>query len=367
MGTFFPASLSNLHLRRHTKRLRASSYDTTGGNKDHWVIAPGETRVLADLTGPGCVNHIWFTLMNTQNEPHFLRKVMLRAYWDKETLPSLEVPVGDFFGMGHAMTKNFVSEPLQMSPEDGRGFNCWFPMPFHAAARFEVTNEGKHPLLLYFYIDYERCEALPQDTLYFHAQWRRECPTDGIDDTSVDNHHFAGGGCNTTGDGNYVILEAEGTGHYVGCNINIHNLRESNKWDWPGEGDDMIFVDGEAWPPNLHGTGTEDYVNMAWSPKQEYSAPYHGIILGGDTNWKGKITYYRYHVRDPITFEQSIRVTVEHGHNNHRSDDWCTTAYWYQMEPHKPFAPMAPVEKRLPVDIEKFHWDGQIMTEEVSP
>ena len=156
-----------------------------------------------------------------------------------------------------------------------------------------------------------------------------------------------------------MILEAIGKGHYVGCNINILNLRESNKWDWPGEGDDMIFIDGEEWPPTLHGTGTEDYVNMAWCPQQEYSAPYHGIILGGKDNWKGKITYYRYHIQDPIMFEKSIRVTIEHGHNNHRSDDWSSTAYWYQAEPHQPFLNLLDVSKRLPINKEELLRDDK--------
>lgn len=357
MKEFFAADMANLYLARGTKRLRASSYDITGGNDDRWHVQPGETAVLADVKGPGCISHIWMTLMNDpKDEEAFLRKSILRMYWDDEKTPSVEAPVGDFFGMGHAMSRNFVSEPLQMSPENGRGFNCWFPMPFHKAARIEIENQGALPLLTYFYIDYETCEKLPADTLYFHAKWHRECPTEGIDDKSVDNRTFSFGRENIGGEGNYVVLDAKGKGHYVGCNINIHNLRESNQWDWPGEGDDMIFIDGQQWPPQLHGTGTEDYVNMAWCPQQEYSAPYHGIILGGKENWKGKITYYRYHIKDPIPFEKDIRVTIEHGHNNHRSDDWSTTAYWYQQEPHKPFEEILPVEKRLPIPDEFLLW-----------
>ena len=165
-------------------------------------------------------------------------------------------------------------------------------------------------------------------------------------------------GKNTTGEGNYVILEAEGRGHYCGCNLNIHNLSDSALWNWPGEGDDMIFIDDEK-TPSLHGTGTEDYVNMAWCPQQEYSAPYHGIILGGKDNWMGKITYYRYHIQDPVMFEKSIRVTIEHGHNNNRSDDWSSTAYWYQTEPHKPMPPLPPKEDRLPLADEAVIWGNR--------
>ena len=360
MSTYFSADLSNLYLKRPAKRLRQSSYDVTGGNDDRWHVQPGACVTLAELTGPGCLCHIWMTLMNEpKDEKDFLRKSILRMYWDGEAEPSVECPVGDFFGMGHAMSRNFVSEPLQMSPENGRGFNCWFPMPFAKSARITIENQGTLPLLTYFYFDYDQCQQLPADACYFHAMWHRECPTQGISDEGIDNREYCFGRCNTTGEDNYVILHAKGAGHYVGCNINIHNLRRSNLWDWPGEGDDMIFVDGESWPPQLHGTGTEDYVNMAWCPQQEYSAPYHGIILGGKENWKGKITYYRYHIKDPIPFEKEIRVTIEHGHDNHRSDDWSTTAYWYQQEPHMPLPPMPPVEKRLPLSEEALRWDDK--------
>ncbi len=267
--------------------------------------------------------------------------------------------------MGHAMTRNFVSAPLQMSPEDGKSLNSWWPMPFQKNAKIEITNECNTTLILYFYIDYDEYDHLPENLLHFHAQWHRELPTKGVNPDSLRDHNaWCFEGDNTTGDENYVILEAEGKGHYCGCNVNIHNLNLSDKWDWPGEGDDMIFIDGEIWPPNIHGTGTEDYVNMAWCPTQEYNAPYHGLILGGRDNWKGKITYYRYHIQDPINFEKSIKVTIEHGHNNHRSDDWSTTAYWYQTEPHMAFKAMLPVEKRVPVLEESLMKSNQIITKE---
>lgn len=341
------SSLRELATLRNAKRKRVSSYDRTGGNDDRIYIKPGETATIAQIEGAGCITHIWMTM--ACDEKHFLRKVVLRMYWDQETEPSVEVPIGDFFGMGHAQHKNFTSLPLQMSPQDGKSFNCWFPMPFADGARIEVTNEcSEQQLILYFYIDYEEYDSLPEDQARFHAQWRRENPTDGISDEGMRNDEFQLQGENKTGEGNYVVLEAEGKGHYVGCNLNIHNLRFTNKWNWYGEGDDMIFIDGEPFPPRLHGTGTEDYFNTAWCPDQEVCTPYHGIILGGGPNWSGKISLYRYHIEDPIMFEKSIKVTIEHGHNNHRSDDWSSTAYWYQVEPHKPFPKLLPVEKRLP-------------------
>ncbi len=122
------------------------------------------------------------------------------------------------------------------------------------------------------------------------------------------------------------------------------------RFNWYGEGDDMIFIDGEAWPPSLHGTGTEDYFNTAYAPAIKFDAPYHGVTLPGGPNWSGKISLYRFHIEDPIHFKRSIRVTIEHGHGNHRSDDYSSTAYWYQLEPHAPFPALPPVEQRLPRD-----------------
>ena len=347
---FQPSSLENICFARDAKRMRVSSYDKSGGNDDRLTIAPGETCTFAEIEGAGLITHIWVTMGNkdTLGEPYVMRKTSFSFYWDGEENPSVLAPVGDFFGMGHGETRDFISEPLQMSPAGGKGLNCWFPMPFEKGAKLCVTNECKSPLVFYFYVDYEQYDALPADALRFHAQFRRENPTQGIspeDTESLLNWTFFGD--NKDGAGNYTILEAEGRGHYVGCNINIHNLSQNDLHDWPGEGDDMIFIDDEPWPPRLHGTGTEDYINTAWCPQTSYHAPYHGIILGGDTNWKGKISYYRYHIRDPIMFEKNIRVTIESGHNNNRSDDWSTTAYWYQTEPHKP-QELMDVKYRMP-------------------
>ena len=197
------------------------------------------------------------------------RKIVLRMYWDGETEPSVEAPIGDFFGMGHGLTRNYASAALMMSPEDGKAFNCFFRMPYATDARIEIGSEAEHPIKFYFYIDYEAYDKLPDNELRFHAKWNRENPTDGIPDAGIDNADYEFGGNNTTGDGNYVILEAEGSGHYVGCNLNIDNLRATSEWNWYGEGDDMIFIDGEPWPPSLHGTGTEDYFNTAWCPSEE--------------------------------------------------------------------------------------------------
>ncbi|MEE4195796.1 MAG: glycoside hydrolase family 172 protein, partial [Anaerolineae bacterium] len=258
----------------------------------------------------------------------------------------------------------------------------------------------------YYYIDYELHPSIPEDMGRFHALWHRECPTEGAKpedlpqlmeeakplmesnplfsmgpDAMKANLAFQFGGNNIGGEGNYVILDAEGKGHYVGCNMNYHNLRRGKQFKWPkiipwpmkmgnaekakpkqlaaffklfnwyGEGDDMIFIDGEEWPPSLHGTGSEDYFNTAYCPAEKYDAPYHGMTLPGTGNWGGKSSYYRFHIEDPIHFQKSIKVTIEHGHNNNRSDDISSTAYWYQAEPHKPFG-LLPVKQRLPLEVE---------------
>ncbi len=346
--------LGGLARLRNVRSKRYSSWDRTGGNDDRLHIQPGESALLADIDGAGSVSHIWVTIASEQKpaEENYLRKLVLRAFWDGEEHPSVEVPVGDFFGVGHAQTVNFVSLPLQMSPQDGKGFNCWFPMPFANGARFEVQSDCEAEILFYYYID---CELYPDASAVdglgrFHAQWRREAPTDGVSEEGMTNQEFEFGGENIGGGGNYVLLEATGQGHYVGCNLNVHNLRETTEWNWYGEGDDMIFIDGEEWPPSLHGTGTEDYFNTSWCPAESYSSPYHGITLPGGPNWSGKISLYRFHIEDPVYFAKSIKVTIEHGHDNRRSDDLSSTAYWYQSEPHSPFPPLPAVEQRLPRD-----------------
>ena len=351
MGTL--AGLARL--RPGVKRRRFSSYDRAGGNMDWWEFALGETKAIAEIEGAGCVKHIWCTMFS--NTKHEYRKVTLRMFWDGETHPSVEVPIGDFFGLGHGLTKNFVSLPLQMSPQDGRAFNCWFPMPFAQGARIEITNECEKQLNFYFYVDYESYPFGTDMSEYgrFHAQWRRVNPTPGWADPAVrweDNHEAmmrAWRTPNLDGKDNYVILEAEGRGHYVGCHLDIDVFaRQAN--DWYGEGDDMIFIDGEPLP-SLNGTGTEDYFNTAFGPKQEFSAPYQGIILYQGTDdwpWRGKNTVYRYHIEDPIFFERSIKVTIEHGHANKLTLDMSSTAYWYQTEPHRALPPLPPLAERLP-------------------
>jgi D-arabinan exo alpha-(1,3)/(1,5)-arabinofuranosidase (non-reducing end) len=339
--------LSQLPRLTNTSTRRESSWDRTGGNRDRAHVEAGSEVVLLDTAAPATIRHIWMT--TSSEDPDHLRSLVLRAHWDGEHSPSIEVPLGDFFGVGHALTRNYWSLPLQMSPQDGRGFNCWLPMPF-AAARVSVENQSGAEARLYYYIDYELDPDIDASLGRLHAQWRRESPCDGIAEDGLTNFEFQESGVNLTGDGNYVILEASGHGHYIGCVLSITNLRDvpAEVFNWYGEGDDMIFVDGESFPPSFHGTGTEDYFGLAWCPTESYSGPYHGIVLPGGENWSGRISLYRFHVEDPIRFQKSIRVTIEHGHANRRSDDYSSVAYWYQAEPHLDFPVLPAASLRAP-------------------
>ncbi len=348
MMKMYGSPLATLATLRDYRSKRVSSWDKTGGNRDRITIEPLSTATLADIKGAGCIRHIWFTIWC--EDELYLRKTLLRMFWDGEENPSVEAPVGDFFGVGHAIANHFVSLPLSMTKGPGRGtqagMNCYFPMPFAESARIEIDNQCEIPIRsFYYYIDYEGYDSLAEDQGRFHAQWRRENPCKAVEYPDPDKE------INLTGDENYVILEAEGRGHYVGCVLSVDNINAFHqRYTWFGEGDDMIFIDGEKWPPSLHGTGTEDYFCVAWGfPTGEYSGPYHGISLGSDTNeWGGKWSIYRFHIEDAINFQKSIRVTIEHGHANDQANDYSSVAYWYQTEPHKKFPEMLPVELRLP-------------------
>ena len=339
-------ALSNLARIRDCRAKRISSYDRSGGNSDFVVIKGGETATIAHIKRPGCIRHIW--LGGGANEDFYHRKALIRMYWDGESHPSVDVPMGDFFGVGHGEVTDYFSLPLSTYRADAPknpARNCWFPMPFSREAKIELVNDCSEKLIAFFYIDYEEHESIPDDFGRFHAHWRRVNPCTAI--------HSDGN--NLTGDDNYVILDAQGKGQYVGCNLSVHNLQPG----WFGEGDDMIFVDGEKFPPSLHGTGTEDYFLFSYElpVKETAYGLYQGVSLAGSSlqsdwndleNKSNKWTVYRYHVEDPIPFSKSIRVTVEHGHANDRADDYSSTAYWYQHEPHKPFQKMPEVKDRLP-------------------
>jgi hypothetical protein len=335
---------------RHSHR--ASSSSPTGDNRDRLCIVRGDIATLLDVKGPGCITHIWMTLNSL--EDGYLRKCVLKIYWDGEEQPSVNVPVGDFFGVGHAESVTYASLPMVMAPSDGAGLNCYLPMPFSKGARIEVTSENLiTETRLYFNIDYETWDQEPEGLGRLHACWKRQNPCKGmVEPPEMDDLTFLHLGHHLSDEGNFLLMDAKGSGQFIGCNINIHNLRRSkNGGNWYGEGDEMIFVDddneGKRWPPTVNGTGTEDYFNTAWGPREFFSSPFFGLTKPGGPDYSGHISWFRWHIPDPVRFTRSIRVSIEHGHNNNRSDDYSSTAYWYQTEPHEPFD-LLPMLERLP-------------------
>jgi len=346
-----PGSLAKLARLGHGVRSRRfSSFDTTGGNADNWPIPAGKTVTLAEMSGPGCVRHIWMTTGDGDNN---LRRLVLRMFWDGEETPSVLCPVGDFFGLGHGKAAYWQSLPLQAFY---LGMNCWFPMPYASGARITVTNDSDKDSFLYFYIDYQELEAAPADTGRFHANWRRAL----VRRRKEHEGPNARGGVqrlNTTGRQNHLLLDAEGKGHYVGCCLHL----DTNQPGWWGEGDDMFFVDGEPWPPNMHGTGTEDYFCGAWNYnqlRQPFCTPYYGYSFKGNADYTGKHSQYRFHIEDPVYFEKSLRFSIEHGHANDKAGDWTSTAYWYQIGRTRPLPEPGPFDDRLPYafgGLERWH------------
>jgi hypothetical protein len=216
-------------------------------------------------------------------------------------------------------------------------------MPFAHHARIEIENQGEHPLTQYFYVDYELYrQPLPADMLYFHAHWKRVNPNNGWAPHSMQVNQAEVDIPNLDGKDNYVILDTEGVGNYIGCNHSVTKLQPN----WWGEGDDMIFIDGEEFPPSMHGTGSEDYFSQGWEMNRGNAYSFCGSIIH-EEDVPGNQVSYRFHLADPIRFAKSIKVTMEHGHANHLSDDWSTTAYWYQTLPGPKLA-LPPVQDRLP-------------------
>ncbi|HTC42394.1 MAG TPA: glycoside hydrolase family 172 protein [Candidatus Acidoferrales bacterium] len=322
---------------------RVSSYDRAGGNDDFHTIAPGETLTILDDAGPGIITHIWFTF--SSDEPFHLKKLILRMYWDGEATPSVEAPIGDFFGLG--LGEYFTFEALPLSAAPNRGVNSFFPMPFQKHARITVENQGQMKLdALYYNIDYQSyAKPLAPDTLYFHAQYRQASPNKGFAGNWKDNNDpLQNDKKNLNGEGNYVWMEAAGRGQFVGVTMSV--LQNQDFW-W-GEGDDMFFIDGEK-QPSINGTGTEDYFLGAYDfGGKPFSYALYGAPVVGEEEAGSRSSVYRFHLDSPIPFTKSIKATIEHGHANGRSDNFFSVAYWYQTEPHAPFPQLPPADERLP-------------------
>ena len=304
-------------------------------------VAPGETKVLADIRGPAVINHIWLTF--NEARPNWLEangsarpdEIVLRMYWDDAKEPAVEAPLSDFFGVGFGLRKEINSQPMMV--EGGDGYNCYFPMPFYKHGVFTITNESsKNVRSFYYHIDYTEQPLAPK-TGYFCAQYRNEFP----EKTGYD----------------YLIMDAEGEGHYVGT---VLSARSRSPF-WFGEGDAKFYVDGDV-RPTIQGTGTEDYFLMAWG-LNEALYPYFGCThMSTDFEDLGtEYSLYRWHIADPIRFTKSLRFEIEHkgwisddetesgkveGHVE-REDDIATVAFWYQVGQPKRYTRFPPLAQRL--------------------
>jgi hypothetical protein len=320
------------------RSLKQSSCDKTGGNHDYWNIPAGGVQELFSSNGPGIITHIWFTIA-ARGERH-LKELVLRAYWDGNSKPSIETPIGDFFGLN--LGQYFLYESAFLACSPGKSLNCYFAMPFRKSARLTVTNEGTEPVgAFYSNIDYQSVSSLPDDAMYFHAQYRQESPCVA---TAGDEAKL-----NPTGKLNHVYMEARGRGHLMGVTLGV--LLNAN--GWMGEGDDMIFVDDES-KPVIIGTGSEDYFLGSWNfggrdGAVPFSHHYYGaplIVMPERTG--GRYCCYRWHGDNPVTFARYMKHTMEHGHGNDRHDNFFSVGYWYQDQPYTDFPGLPAVAERWP-------------------
>ncbi|MDO6434990.1 DUF2961 domain-containing protein [Flavitalea sp. BT771] len=307
---------------------RVSSADKTGGGNDFIRIGNGEKKTIFEVKGAGVIDHIWITMAP---DPSVLCRndVIIRMYWDGKDYPSVESPIGPFFGQGWNEAYNYNSLPLSASPVEGRGMVCYFNMPFEKGARIEIEDQaGRDIDHFYYYVDYTAMDKLPANAGRFHGWYNRQVTGASVEEGENEWGILGKPGNNLTGKDNYVIADIKGKGHFVGVNYYVHSPTPV----WYGEGNDMIFIDG-AKEPTLRGTGTEDYFNTAWCPKTAFSNPYYGYPrVNNDIGWLGRTHLYRFHISDPLYFNKDFKFTIEHGHNNVLTLDLASVAYWYQSE-----------------------------------
>ena len=331
-----PMALPEYALAQTYRSLKQSSFDRTGGNADRWVIGPGETHEVFAANGPGVITHIWFTI--SAQSPQHLKELALRIYWDGAPKPSVETPIGDFFGLN--LGEYFVYQSAFLNCSSIKALNCYFAMPFRKSARITVTNEGAGRIgAFYSNIDYQLVPALPERALYFHAQYRQRTPNPAA--------QFAGGApkVNLDGRNNYVFAETRGAGHLMGVTLGVLQNHDG----WMGEGDDMVFLDDDSMPA-ITGTGSEDYFNGAWDfGAVPFAHLYNGApYIAAAELAGGRYCLYRWHADNPITFTKSLKHTIEHGHANDRADCFYSVAYWYQTQPFTDFPALPPASERWP-------------------
>ena len=309
--------LSDLYLAKDYEFDRIVSNPTAGPNGSD-IMKPGDWKEIANIQGPGVISHIWFTL--SRERDYVLKDCVIRIYWDGEKEPSVEVPIGEFFGLGHGKFYTVHSIPFETGNK--RGYNCFLPMPFKKSCRITFHNSPDHELRrLFYHINYKKVASLPDDVRYFHAQYRQAKPTSG---------------------GNYVILDAEGAGHFVG----LFYYNRTNTGGWWGDGGEHIFVDGKP----IAATGQEDYFGQGWA----FGAGEQGLRFGSplyESTSKPVLAdnaFYRFHLEDPIPYKKTFKMEMRHGDHNERHDDYSTVAFWYQTEPHKQFPALPAAKDRYP-------------------
>jgi hypothetical protein len=312
-----------------------------------WKVSPSvnikahSTFTIAEIDGSGSIQHIWMTPTGNW------RYSILRFYWDDEATPSVEAPVGDFFGMGWGQYSPLRSLPVCVNP--GSAFNCYWPMPFRKKCRITMENIDEKDMVLYYQVDYILTEV-PGDAAYFHAQFRRVNPLPYKT--------------------NYVLVDSiKGKGQYVGTYLawGVHN----NGW-W-GEGEIKFYMDGDTDYPTVCGTGTEDYFCGSYDfdtrkkisegvfthDYTEFNSPYSGLaqVIKGDGHYDiaQRFGLYRWHITDPVRFEKNLKVTIQAlgwrdgGRYLPLQDDISSTVFWYQAEPHGAF-PKLPAKDQLEVN-----------------
>ncbi len=309
------------------------SHRQSGCETSNKSLKQGEALTLFEVSGQGIIHHLFVSHSRAEESVLLRRNLILRMYWDGEENPSVESPLGDFFGQGFGEHYDYQSMPMMATPSDGDGLVCNFPMPFSQNARITVENQSTADVTMSWAVEYSEC-SVPPDAGRFHASWRRQYTDTALGKcgenewASLSDIHPI----NCGDENNYVFADIKGHGHFVGINYYVENPSPM----WYGEGDDMWCIDGEPWPFSIHGTGTEDFFNSSWCPTDHYVHPYYGYpkLPFQHFGWIGRTHCYRFFIEDPVYFDKSLRASIEHGHGNSLSLDICSVAYWYQAEPH---------------------------------
>jgi hypothetical protein len=281
-------------------------------------IKPGETVQLCDVKGPGTLRHIWMT---TSGEPAIQRECVIRAYWEGQEHPSLECPIGDLFGFAHGKIMSYQSAVHSCGPTGGR--NLWLPMPFTRQARLTFTNEGKKPVTLFYQITYTLADRHARDVGCLHVLFRRENPTTEKQDFEL-------------------LPRRAQKGRFIGSVIGIRNIHPDQWW---GEGEIKVYMDGDKEWPTIVGTGSEDYVGLAWGIQQ---APF--LFNGCSLNEKNFVSMYRWHLPDPIAWDREARITIQQiawkDGLKETADDWSCATFWYEPVPSAPLPTLPDVNAR---------------------